>query len=411
MDIDSQIAEMIPRTPPGVGVPSVCAYAALILGKPVPPLIYKYKPEVLGLLIGVPYADLHQPGSGSPLYPMHQAPSIVTDTFTWLPTAPTDLAALAAVLPYPLATLPLRRKEAFDLTWGQSSGPNATYPPAAAGVGWTGGGAPTAGVSWETQGIFSEDGRTARDLQQGRRADCWLVAALAALAWTRKLPQVSAVGTPPTAYQFPSVGGQTLPLIPRTVPFFNYDPLYLHSSTEDEAWCGLWEKAYAVLKSQLNPDGTTDYSVLDWGFPKDALAAIRPSLTHTSYDNQPMSNTLFPNVLAALGSSLTSSGRCRTPVTAYTWISPPTGVQYTTHNVVACHAYTVLGAGTFGGMRSLVLRNPTGKQYLSDAANHVPFDLVNADPYWGKLYRLDTGLVAVPEAIVNSHFENVTISI
>ena len=134
-------------------------------------------------------------------------------------------------------------------------------------------------------------------------------------------------------------------------------PVYCRSSEPGEIWPAVYEKAFAKWKTGVTHDHP-DITATAWGDPCRASAELT-GLSRSYYSTAAMTaNELWDKVR---GHSL--GGRTINPMTAWTYGSgqdSPDGIEYSEANLVASHAYSVLGWAYDNGRRYIVLRNPWG---------------------------------------------------
>jgi hypothetical protein len=212
--------------------------------------------------------------------------------------------------------------------------------------GWT-----PDGAEWVDTGTFFKEAAEFFDPIQGALADCWLIAAMSAVAWS--LPYTFSQRSRATGeafqqftneFQFtdPGTGMKvTYEATDRTLVYTGTtSPLYGRSSEDGEIWPALVEKAYAMWRGNT-PNDRPNMTVLNGGDPVHASAALTGRQPH--YTDTASATT---SQLINLVKSNSSSFRTLNPMTAYTYASgadSPDKVNYADANLVAWHAYTVLG--------------------------------------------------------------------
>jgi hypothetical protein len=209
--------------------------------------------------------------------------------------------------------------------------------------GWT-----PDGAQWVDTGRFYDEAAEFFDPVQGALGDCWLIAAMASVAWA--LPgQIAdasrASGTTNDrflhrfVYRDPGTGTQrTFEVSDETlVHQGTTSQLYARSSEAGEIWPGVVEKAFA----QWRQDTTHDHpnlTVLNGGDPVWASAAL--SGRTPQYFGHGGQTAVS---LATLVKSHSLSYRTFDPMTAWTYDTAPDGLSYSDANIVGNHAYSVLG--------------------------------------------------------------------
>ena len=230
--------------------------------------------------------------------------------------------------------------------------------------GWT-----PPGGHWSTTGEFFAEAAEFHDPVQGAVANCYYIAAITAMAWASpySIGHVTrATGTPQTSYvdrvEFfkPDSGG----VLDKAVEVTEALPLasgggfiYCRSSETGEIWPAVYEKAYAKLKTGTANDHP-DITATAWGDPVWATAQLNGG--HRSYWNTAgrSGDQLWDLVRAN-----SMSRRTIRPMTAWTYSTGGAAekkIVYADTNVVASHAYTVLGWDYRDGRKYVVLRNPWG---------------------------------------------------
>jgi hypothetical protein len=244
-------------------------------------------------------------------------------------------------------------------------------------TGWT-----PAGAEWSDTGEFFQEAAEYFDPVQGALGDCGLISALSSVAWT--LPYTfahrsRATGTDNQRFnnQFrftePSNGVVTLVEATERIPVWSgtTSPLYARSSEAGESWPAQLEKAYAMWLSQTTND-RPNMTALDgtvWPDVATAVLTVRqPQRTWTAGQTTAAITTLVKSHCV--------NGRTVDPMTAWTYPTEPDGVHYADANIIANHAYSVLGwvrgatlarsrgsviAPLIGSADYVVLRNPWGR--------------------------------------------------
>jgi hypothetical protein len=234
-------------------------------------------------------------------------------------------------------------------------------------------------------GRFFVDAPTATSPVQGALGDCWLIAAMASVAWTRpeliserlrREATVGAVDTGHADYRFDLTDVLVIPVlffnltVPFTFPIWIGEQvpqqagggyIYARSSVGGETWPAVLEKAVAVWRSGGNanfPD-SADYGHINGGDAAWACHILTGSAAWYHWaDADDSWSTIVSNC---------SGGRTTTPMVAWTWGSSddsPDKVDYAGANLVADHAYSILGTWDVGqgkdARQYVVLRNPWG---------------------------------------------------
>lgn len=251
-------------------------------------------------------------------------------------------------------------------------------------------------ASWTDPGDFFEEGTEFADPVQGAVGDCWLIAALASVAMSRPYTIVQrnrttgpAQDTFVNAIEVMDAGTPKRFEVTERVPVNNAtgQPRFARSAEGGEVWPGVYEKAFAKLRSG-NLTDHPDILVLHGGDPVDACARLVPGTTaHYTATNGTTADALWTqlrdNCIATPQSggplmpifNRVRSGRTVNPMTAWTYgkaEDAPDDIAYdATTGIVGWHAYSVLGwitrSSGFSVLgqppvleRYIVLRNPWG---------------------------------------------------
>ncbi len=215
--------------------------------------------------------------------------------------------------------------------------------------GWT-----PSGAQWVDGGHFFDEAAEVFDPIQGGLGDCWLIAAMSSVAWA--LPYTvaqrsRATGTPND--RFTNLIELVDPANGQKHAFEATDeilvwsgtttPIYGHSSEPGEIWPALVEKAFAMWRAGTTNDHP-NLTVLNGGDPVGASAALTGRTPHYTWTAGTSRADLIDLVKAH-----STNYRTVDPMTAWTYGSgqdSPDKVDYDDANLVACHAYSVLGWAT-----------------------------------------------------------------
>jgi len=244
------------------------------------------------------------------------------------------------------------------------------------------------GAVWQDIGDFFEEGTEFADPVQGALGDCWLIAAIASVAWTRTYAIVQRnrtigsgnqdfVDAIDLAYAANDVRRYE---VSEKLPVWQGTSLQLYgrSAETGEIWPGIYEKAFAKLRTG-NLTDKPDLRALGGGDPVDACVKLLPG-TSASYrwtnglSADQLWKAVTQNSIGNPGNAnptlFARAGRTINPLTAWTYGAAkdaPDPIAYDADSgIVACHAYSVLGwiapAGHLLGKQSryVVLRNPWG---------------------------------------------------
>ncbi len=224
-------------------------------------------------------------------------------------------------------------------------------------------------TTWTDQGDFFREAAEFFDPIQGAVANCYLIAAMASVAWAR----------PYMVSHLTRATGQSQQQFTDMIRFYDIDhgngeydievteativssgsgmPIYCRSSEPGEIWPAVYEKAFAKWKTGISGDHP-DITATAWGDCVRASAELT-SLTRHYYDTASRSADELWNIVRA--NSL--SYKTFNPMTAATYGSgdaSPDHVNYADANLVAAHCYSVLGWAYENGQKYIVLRNPWG---------------------------------------------------
>ncbi|ETS74120.1 hypothetical protein PFICI_13986 [Pestalotiopsis fici W106-1] len=129
------------------------------------------------------------------------------------------------------------------------------------------------------------------------------------------------------------------------------DPIYCRASGENDIWPALYEKAYAKWITRTNNE-RPDITQTAHGDPIKAMAQINGREPHYYFTERHQSQDILGVVRQ---NSVNFKTIC--PMAAFTHAS---GYMYRGSNLVANHAYSVLGWTNHGERQYIILRNPWG---------------------------------------------------
>jgi hypothetical protein len=235
-------------------------------------------------------------------------------------------------------------------------------------------------LSFGLPGEYFVDAPTITAPVQGALGDCWLIAAMASVAWTnpeliaeriRREDPTGDVDAGHADFRFDLTDVLSINLgfitvhIPYTFPVWvgeevpqsNGSYLYARSSVAGETWPAVLEKAVAVWRSGGNADypDSADYQHLSGG---DAAWACHILTGRDQWYHWADADDTWSTIVGKC-----SGNRARVPLTAWTWGSSddsPNKVDYAGANLVANHAYSILGTWETNDRQYVVLRNPWG---------------------------------------------------
>ncbi|KAF2675677.1 cysteine proteinase [Lentithecium fluviatile CBS 122367] len=230
------------------------------------------------------------------------------------------------------------------------------------------------GCQWKDVGEFFKDVTEYNDPIQGQVGNCWLIAAMSAVAWARPYTIVhrnrpSGVGETDrvNAITFYQKGGNhdaptaTVEVSDKTLVYNwgDWAP-YCHSNDSNEIWPAVYEKAFAKWCTQSNSD-CPDITQTHAGYSGIAMAQLTDT---TPYYYGCYSST--PEELWGVVRENSVAFKAFNPMTANTYGS---GDMYNGSNIVAWHSYTVLGWTMQNGKKYIILRNPWGVTEPSGLGN------------------------------------------
>jgi len=237
------------------------------------------------------------------------------------------------------------------------------------------------------------------DAVQGATGDCYLISALASLAWT--MPgTLAAMGTPVENGQRRFLFGDdriTVSERVATVILAGFQPLFASSPRLDHQWAGVIEKAYAAWRTRDTTDRPRVTAIEGGGGgPQTGShtygASVSTRWTQASpiadliggrefwYDTRSRSDN---EMFATMQGFCTTDGRIQSPTVACT---RPSGAVDAT-GLVPNHAYSILGVGVRpDGRRFYALRNPWG--FVPEIA--APYQFMLPSRFLGRL-NLNSG--------------------
>jgi hypothetical protein len=393
---------------PRTAVINPYALSELVAGRPIAWKQIEDRPRLLEEILQTPYAELFDPKYGSPLYAgfkLDEKRGLVRDeAFRLADPEPevnsdleraldpdvsmirrigdlealmgtTDLAGISVEYAHGIGSAielrvrmsePLRRKKLARVLTNDVL---QTIVPFLVENGFN-----PRNMTWQDGGDFFEEGAEFFDPVQGAVANCYLIAAMSAVAWARPYDiahRNRATGQGQTQFTdmvcfYDVVNGNARRDIEVTEATIastaTGSPVYCRSSEPGEIWPAVYEKAFAKWKTGVTHDHP-DITATAWGDPCRASAELT-GLSRSYYSTAALTaNELWEKVRRnSLG------GRTINPMTAWTYGSgekSPDGVVYSEANLVAAHAYSVLGWAYDNGRKYIVLRNPWG-QHRSD---------------------------------------------
>jgi hypothetical protein len=243
-------------------------------------------------------------------------------------------------------------------------------------------------LGWQDLGRFFNETTEFFDPIQGAVGNCYYIAAMSSVAWARPYQIANMTrATGAGQHQFrnmirfykPDSGGQ----IEREVEVTDYVPvvsgtsnfLYARSSEAGEIWPAVYEKAYAKLLTNTNSD-FPNIPATAFGDPVWATAQLTGGRRQYLWTSGMSADDIWNKVR---GHSM--SYRTFDPMTAWTYSSgaaSPDKIVYSDANLVANHAYSILGWEYHNGKKYIILRNPWGSVEATAGAlntNWVAYDI------------------------------------
>lgn len=222
-------------------------------------------------------------------------------------------------------------------------------------------------LTYGVPGQFIVEVPTATAPVQGALGDCWLISAMASVAWChsdaiseRTLKDGSGVVAAGgadyefTFYASPNWGAPVTKSVKDDVPQSGGQYIYARSRVAGETWPANVEKAFIGMRGATGfiEPSSTNYAELNGGDPAWAVASLVGRAPWYHWANA-------PDAFATIDARC-SGGRATEPMTAWTYGSGSATVSYDGSGIVANHAYSILGTETAGADRYVVLRNPWG---------------------------------------------------
>lgn len=209
---------------------------------------------------------------------------------------------------------------------------------------------PTDGKNYKNfanQPLFASTGPSANDIDQGGLGDCWLLAAMGAVARTNQnIVRQTVVDLGDGTYAV-RLGGSKYYRVDADLPTLSatsWTPVYAGLGIQNSLWCAIVEKAYTHFRT-----GANTYASLGGGFGVQGLPGLNATSVADKFFNTYANGQAILNDIA---SKLSSSKALTCGFDAIGGGAP----------VVAGHEYTVIGVNrnTAGTVVSVTLRNPHG---------------------------------------------------
>lgn len=334
-----------------VGLANPYAMAEIALGRTVDWRSISDREEFFTQTLGVSLDELLTPSEGNLMFSGMAASQDVLSGIR-AEKAARHTALAAAVRRGPVATMlgklapPAQARVVGALGGGEPAGGNEYTPP---------------GAVWADPGAFFKEAAEFFDPMQGGLGDCYLIAALCAVAWSRPyvlMQRTRATGAGNSSFvdriDFYSGGAavpvevtEFLPLVASTHAW-----IYGRSTEAGEIWPAVYEKAFAKWKTG-NPTDRPDYGPIAGGWPVQATVELTNLKGRTETCSAHSADAIW-------GLVRSNSLSCRTvnPMTAWTFCTPNPPVSYAGTGIYAYHAYTILGWTYVANRKYIVLRNP-----------------------------------------------------
>jgi len=231
--------------------------------------------------------------------------------------------------------------------------------------------------AYEEIGALDVAGVSWLDPEQGNVADCYLIAAMIAIAWARadrwfrRLSAATQGSKQPNAlrvtFHSEAAGERNPPpfdVAPRVPLDAGRNWIYAHSAQSDETWPALLERAFVmqVCDKREGEPTVDDYRTIgtERHWPHEVARALIGGSTHSRSGEH--DGSLFANLLPLCEASLT-----RHPTMAWTCTRAKRR-GWAESGLVSEHAYAVLGLLSRDHRNYVVLRNPYGTN-----AHHAHF--------------------------------------
>lgn len=261
------------------------------------------------------------------------------------------------------------------------------------------------GAEWADPGDFYEETAEYFDPCQGGLGDCYLIAALCAVAWARPyVIQHRVRATGPGQEQFVDridfySGGVKTMEVSEKVPVVKstHAWIYARSSEPGEIWPAVYEKAFAKWKTNDTTD-EPNYAPIAGGWPVQTLTELTnlPGVVKTC------SSMTADDIWSAVRSNCLS-GRTFNPMTAWTFCNAPYPVNYSGTGIYAQHAYTILGWAYANNIRYIVLRNPWG--YNAAVINSLAGSWsAYEQSFWRSVPLNSGGVFAIPVDVFKKYY-------
>jgi len=226
--------------------------------------------------------------------------------------------------------------------------------------------------SWHEVSQVTVDSASWRDPMQGAIADCYLLAAMIAVAWSLPRPWQARIDEAqqrrddaglPFAFYRASTG---LDWGARVRPTFAVNdsarPVFARSSQKDEAWPALLEKAFVVKMRGLTGEPTPlDYQAIG-DLRQEPQAAARMLAGGVERTRVAVTGGESDRLSTQVAALCDARGVTRVPVMAWTYDDThgTGGLGWSETGLFRHHAYAVLGVMREDDRDFVVMRNPYG---------------------------------------------------
>lgn len=269
-------------------------------------------------------------------------------------------------------------------------------------------------ATWGDPGRFFNEAAEGLDPQQGAVANCYYIAALSAVAWampykiqhmTRATGIAQQAFTNLIRFYKPDSDGkldreiEVTDAVPLRSGSGNY--LYARSTEAGEIWPAVYEKAYAKLLTGTESDRPNILETA-WGSSLTATAQLTGG-QRFGYGTSSRSADEIWNLVR--GNS--RGGRTFNPMTCWTYSTGAAAnknLNYSDANIVASHAYTIMGWAYRSGRKYIVVRNPWGYHEATDGVLSGQVSLFDIS-FWRPIQLTDSdGVFAIEASAFKTYF-------
>lgn len=217
---------------------------------------------------------------------------------------------------------------------------------------------------WADVGDYFDDVVKVTDPKQGALGDCYFIAALASVAWTKPYVIVNATrpsasdneGSPFHRIVFYENKKQEAVEVSERIPLYETTDsiIYASSANPGEIWPAVMEKAYVKWRTGNTTD-YPNYPFIAGGLPVVACAELTGGTATSKQHTSTSDNVLIQFIKSNCDSYCTVN-----PMVAATYSASPAGCDYAKAGIVYSHAYSVLGYEKYKNEYYIILRNPWG---------------------------------------------------